>query len=102
MKFRCNKSRSFGEKEWTGTIELISHTPDQCEAIITARGSYFHVIAGKYQNGHFLCVPNHGLGCELSHFSDIFWNRERIQQQLDSSVDAESLACGIKALAELS
>ena len=37
-------------------------------------------------------------GCELSYFSDTFWNAERIRQHLDSPVDVESLVCGIKAL----
>ena len=42
--------------------------------------------------------PNMDFGCELSHFSDTFWNAERIRQHLDSPVDVESLVCGIKAL----
>lgn len=45
-----------------------------------------------------LCVPNMDFGCELSHFSDTFWNAERIRQHLDNPVDVESLVCGIKAL----
>ena len=39
-------------------------------------------------------------GCELSHFSDTFWNAERIRQHLDNPVDVESLVCGIKALSQ--
>ena len=95
MIFQCNTGKTVGKKIWTGEIRLLVHTPCHYEAVITARGTSFHVIAGKYQNGNYLCVPN---SCELSHFSDTFWNAERIRQHLDNPVDVESLVCGIKAL----
>ena len=98
MIFQCNTAKTVGKKIWTGEIRLLVHTPCHYEAVITARGTSFHVIAGKYQNGNYLCVPNMDLGCELSHFSDTFWNAERIRQHLDNPVDVESLVCGIKAL----
>ena len=98
MIFQCNTGKSVGKKIWTGEIRLLVHPPCHYEAVITARGTSFHVIAGKYQNGNYLCVPNMDLGCELSHFSDTFWNAERIRQHLDNPVDVESLVCGIKAL----
>ena len=98
MIFQCNTGKTVGKKIWTGEIRLLVHTPCHYEAVITARGTSFHVIAGKYQNGNYLCVPNMDLGCELSHFSDTFWNAERIRQHLDNPVDVESLVCGIKAL----
>ena len=98
MIFQCNTGKTVGKKIWTGEIRLLVHTPCHYEAVITARGTSFHVIAGKYQSGNYLCVPNMDLGCELSHFSDTFWNAERIRQHLDNPVDVESLVCGIKAL----
>ena len=98
MIFQCNTSRTAGKKTWTGEIQLLVHTPSHYEAVITARGTSFHVIAGKYQHGNYLCVPNMDFGCELSHFSDTYWNAERIHQHLDNPVDVESLVCGIKAL----
>ena len=98
MIFQCNTGKTVGKKIWTGEIRLLVHTPCHYEAVITARGTSFHVIAGKYQNGNYLCVPNMDLGCELSHFSDTFYNAERIRQHLDNPVDVESLVCGIKAL----
>ena len=98
MIFQCNTGKTVGKKIWTGEIRLLVHTPCHYEAVITARGTSFHVIAGKYQNGNYLCVPNMDLGRELSHFSDTFWNAERIRQHLDNPVDVESLVCGIKAL----
>ena len=98
MIFQCNTGKTVGKKIWTGEIRLLVHTPCHYEAVITARGTSFHVIAGKYRNGNYLCVPNMDFGCELSHFSDTFWNAERIRQHLDNPVDVESLVCGIKAL----
>ena len=98
MIFKCNTGKNIGQKTWIGEIILLVHTPFHYEAVITARGTYFHVIAGKYQNGNYLCVPNMDFGCELSDFSDTFWNSERIRQHLSNPVDVESLVCGIKAL----
>ena len=41
---------------------------------INGRGTYFHILAGRHKYGNYLCIPNHDVGCELSDFSDIFWN----------------------------
>ena len=98
MIFQCNTGKTVGKKIWTGEIRLLTHSSFHYEAVITARDTYFHVIAGKYQHGNYLCVPNMDFGCELSYFSDTFWNAERIRQHLDNPVDVESLVCGIKAL----
>ncbi len=98
MIFQCNANKTCGKKTWTGKIQLLVHTSFHYEAVITARDTSFHVIAGKYQNGNYLCVPNMNFGCELSHFSDTFWNAERIRQHIDNPVDVESLVCGINAL----
>ena len=98
MIFQCNSNKTCGKKVWTGEIKLLVHTDSHYEAVITARGTSFHVIAGKYQYGNYLCVPNLDFGCELSYFSDSFWNAERIGQHLDNPYDVESLVCGIKAL----
>ena len=98
MIFQCNTGKTVGKKTWTGDIRLLVHTSFHYEAVITARGTSFHVIAGEYQNGNYLCVPSMDLGWGLSHFSDTFWNAERIRQHLDNPVDVESLVCGIKAL----
>ena len=98
MIFPCNPNQKCEDSTWSGELRLLIHTPFHYEAVITARGTSFHVIAGKYQNGNYLCVPNMDFGCELSHFSDTFWNSEKIRQHLNNPVDVESLVCGIKAL----
>lgn len=97
MLYKCNTDHKYGSKSWNGEIFLIRRTPYSYEALIQSRGTRFHVIAGSYQNGNYLCVPNHGFGCELSRFSDTFWNAEQIRAHLNP-VDTESLVCGIRQL----
>ena len=101
MKFQCNTNHSLGNRSWSGEIQLLRQTLSIKEAVITSRGTRFHVITGNYQYGNFLCVPNMDFGCELSYLSDTFWNRERIAKHLDNPYDVESLVCGIKALGSL-
>lgn len=98
MFFQCNKDKTCGKKTWKGEIILLVRTPFHYEAVITARDTSFHVIVGKYRNGNYLCVPNMNFGCELSRFSDTFWNAEKIRKHLDNPIDVESLVSGIKAL----
>lgn len=99
MTYECNSSRACGAKPWTGTIRLVENAPSFCEAVIHARGSSFHLIAGSYENGHYLCIPNLGIGCELAGFQDTFWNREQISRYL-GPVDTESLVSAISLLPE--
>lgn len=97
MLYQCNTDHKLGPEPWSGEVYLIRKSSDFYEALIHSRGTRFHVIAGSYQNGNFLCVPNHGFGCELSRFSDTFWNTEQICKHLNP-VDTESLVCGIRQL----
>ena len=50
MIFQCNTGRTVGKKIWTGEIRLLTHSSFHYEAVITARDTCFHVIAGKYQH----------------------------------------------------
>ena len=59
-----------------------------------------HILAGRHKYGNYLCVPNHDVGCELSDFSDIFWNEERIGS-LMRKVDAVTVATGLVHLPAL-
>ncbi|MDD5936362.1 MAG: hypothetical protein PUC65_12525 [Clostridiales bacterium] len=98
MLFQCNTSHTCGKKPWSGEILILSQSSYHKEAVITARGTYFHIITGHYQCGNYLCVPNMDFGCELSYRSDTFWNAERISRHLENPVDVETLVSGIKAL----
>jgi len=59
---------------------------------VNTRGSYFHVIFGKYSYGNYVCIANWNVGCELSSYTDLFWNTERISKQMNSKIDAISVA----------
>ncbi len=101
MVYQCNVNHSCGPKIWSGEICIRSHSPFHKEAVITARGTRFHVIIGSYEYGNYLCVPNMNFGCELSVLSDTFWNAEQISKHLGNPVDVESLVSAIKTLGNL-
>ncbi len=60
--------------------------------LITCLSKLHVVIVGQ--------VKNHDVGCELSDFSDIFWNEERIGS-LMRKVDAVTVATGLVHLPAL-
>ena len=74
--------------------------PDRNEFEVTARGSTFHLLVGKHAYGKYLCIPNWGIGTEISSLSDCFWNRERLEQDYPelSKVDIISIVKALEAL----
>ena len=100
MEYQCILSRGNRKEKWTGSIRLISHFGAVYEAEVTGRGTYFHLIAGKHLYGNYLCIPNHDVGSELSAYSDVFWNTERLSR-LMRKVDAVTVACALIHLPEL-
>ena len=101
MQYLCNADLSCTSQTWTGELSLLVHSTFFSEAVISGRGLRFHIIAGKYQNGNYLCIPNWNLGCELSDLSDTFWNTESISRQLDDPFAVETIVSGLKALSGL-
>ena len=61
-----------------GYIKVIDLKQEPYEVEICANGYSFHAIFGSQVNGHFLCIPNWNLGCELGAYNDRFWNIESI------------------------
>lgn len=85
--------------DWEGTIE--SRTKRSVyELTVNARGSYFHMLVGKHADGNYLCIPNWGIGIELSRLTDRFWSHERLCQSGLSPVDASSIADALSALGQ--
>jgi hypothetical protein len=84
---------------WPGEIIPIRLDSEPYEIEVTARGSYFHLLVGHHAYGNYICIPNWDIGIELSFFSDIFWNLERLSNTKLKKVDACSVAY---ALVELS
>lgn len=100
MKYDCILRHGSRRETWTGELILLRMEPGFYEAEINGRGTYFHILAGRHKYGNYLCIPNHDVGCELSDFSDIFWNEERIGS-LMRKVDAVTVAAGLARLPDL-
>lgn len=100
MIYECNKNLKADRRTWEGEIQLISETDGSYEAIINARGTSFHVITGKCRTGMYLCIPNHGIGCGIAEYRDVFWNKEQLSRYLNP-IDTESVARGLSLLPEL-
>lgn len=100
MEFTCILRHGSCKECWTGKLTLLGKLPGQYEAEINGRGTYFHILAGRHRYGNYLCIPNHDIGCELSDFSDIFWNEERLRS-LMRKVDAVTVATALVHLPAL-
>lgn len=100
MEYMCIDKTGKQLRKWRGDIRLLHREGHSCEVEITRRGTYFHAIVGRHCYGNFICIPNHDVGCELSDYSDVFWNRERLSSQL-KKVDAVTVACALQHLEEL-
>ncbi len=67
---------------------------------VNYNGNYYSVIFGRYVNGGFCSIPNFGVGCELSNFSDTFWNAESLARVLKSKREAKFIALAIAEFGE--
>lgn len=96
--YRCSKSNSLSSS-WEGQVQLLS-TVHPYELKVTARGSCFHIICGRYAHGNFLCIPGSGVATELATLSDTFWNLERLTNNHPdfSQTDAISIIYALKAI----
>ena len=103
MKIHYQVSMTENSKEtWDGVITPININRQPYEAEITARGSWFHIIFGKYMHGNYICIPNRNAGTEILNTNDVFWNYERLKNYTTlNSVDACSVVCALKKLGEL-
>ena len=57
-----------------GRIQVINLHREPYEVYLNTNGYSFHMIFGSQENGHFLCIPNWNVGCELGSYDDRFWN----------------------------
>jgi hypothetical protein len=101
LDYICTATSNIKPDHWKGHISLISKT-DPYEMEVTARDSSFHIICGKHEYGHFLCIPNWNIGTEIASFDDCFWNLERIETYYPeiSRVDALSIVNALEKLNE--
>ena len=100
MEYACILRDGPRREAWMGELFLLGRGPGWYEAEINGRGTYFHILAGRHKYGNYLCIPNQNVGCELSDFSDILWNEQRISG-LMRKVDAVTVASGLVHLPAL-
>lgn len=84
---------------WQGTIvPLWPFDPQDFE--VCARGSSFHIIMGKHSSGSYLCIPNWGIGMDISDPDDCFWNYEHLRENYPKlrKVDAVSIVNALSAI----
>ena len=63
---------------WTAFWQEVGSGKGISELLISGRGSMYTVLVGEYSSGHYLCIPEQGIGCPLARLSDTFWNFERL------------------------
>ena len=87
------------ERRWSGEIKITRRSVSMVEFIIYGRSSCMNGIVGKYMSGQYICIPDINVGCPLSRFSDIFWNKQRLSAHMQEA-DAVTTAYALKALSE--
>lgn len=100
LRYKCHGAEDMNPRMWYGEISLINHS-SLIEAVVTARGSTFHMLVGKHHYGNFICIPNWGIGTELADLSDRFWNLERLTTVYPDLAHPDAISI-TEALAELS
>ncbi len=76
IPYTCSDQDPLFPHTWEG--QIIPIDPAAGEMEVTANGSFFHIICGRYLNGHYLCIPNINVGTDLSEPDDVFWNRAHL------------------------
>ncbi len=100
LQYECIYRTKDKTIRWNSQIGILSQTDSFIEMEMIGKGSLFHVIIGPQENGHFLCIPNWQIGCELAEYGDTFWNRERISHFL-SPIDTETVVLGLSQIGKI-
>lgn len=70
------------------------------EISVNTDGFNFIVIYGTHSAGGWCAIPNHGIACEMSTPSDVFYNAEALTHQGLSAKAARGVAHAIRDIAE--
>lgn len=80
MEFNCIK----GKLTWNGKVNIYRQNQNYIEFELICMGNSFHILIGKnYFGTNIICIPNWNIGSELAAFNDIFWNTEKLTEQLE-------------------
>lgn len=101
MRFRCSYQWDPDERDdWDGIVNKITCFGSHYEVFITSRSS-LRVLIGKCTSGLFACLPDYQAGCYLSTLKDTFYNSEKLIYAMENPVDGTTVACALKALADV-
>lgn len=99
FKYICEGYPWMDPPVWSGRISpLLPFEPADYE--VAARGSSFHMIIGSHSHGRYLCIPDWGIGMDLSEDGDRQRNLEHLLERYPriNSVDAVSIADAVTAI----
>ncbi len=96
LVFHCRLRTESSDQSWIGRIRSIRDYGSHREIELSSR-SALTLIVGAYTHGHFLSVPEYGVGCGLAQYDDVFWNQEQLSRLL-SIVDAVTIAEALRFL----
>lgn len=98
VSFHCREKIGRKYEEWDGYVRCLHNHGSHYEIQIESRSGFFFIV-GKYINGAFISIPAFGIGCDLSSYSDYFWNNERLAS-LMNPVDAATVAEVLRTLSK--
>lgn len=93
MMFDCKMKDGNCTEKWQGRIKKLIDHGSHCEIFIESRSSLL-LLVGKSSRGGFACMPNFGVGCDLTNLQDKFWNTERLVSVL-GTVDGITAATAL-------
>lgn len=96
IHFTCSDRRLVPDETWDGWIEPLSSLGNAVTELKIQSRSGLYAIVGNTCFGHFICLPDWGVGTLLSDFTDLFFNKERLVELL-GPVDGITVACALKA-----
>ena len=68
----------------------------QFESSVDCDDNNYLVIYGKHINGGWCCIPNWGIGCEMSDPDDTFYNYENLVRRGIEAPHAKAIANAIR------
>jgi len=89
--FHCKHTYHNGDSSrWDGSWDILERETDFHELRIRGRGSSYDVVLGECSSGNYLCIPASNIGCSLGHWTDTFWNFERLSSLMNET-DAKTI-----------
>lgn len=101
MKYTCKFYDEFEgtQEEWSCEITKFIKHGSYCEICIKARSTSIEIVVGTTEMFNFICIPDYSFGCYMSHFTDKFWNTDRLEMGI-GIIDAITIAKGLSYLAD--